>query len=108
MNQLPFKIVVLSVLQRFGKELQRERSPKPAFEIDIKEIKVGSIIAEGANGFLKKAEWRGIKVAVKFIKSNQLTEDVIKEFLSTFKRRMLFNEQPSASQYSRVLWGMYS
>ena len=61
--------------------MKKEKTLKPHFEIDFKEIQKIKHIAEGGFGVIYKAKWRETIVAVKILKSELLKEETIKDFL---------------------------
>lgn len=74
------------IMKKFKSELKINRTLRPSFEIDFKELKIVSKISEGAFGIIYKAKWREITVAVKTLKQEYMKEETIKDFLSKIKR----------------------
>ena len=86
MSLWSLRIVFSIVINRFKGELKNSRNILPSFEIDFVELKIFNKISEGNSGIVYKGFWRGIKVAIKFLKNNFLNEDEIKDFLSNLTR----------------------
>lgn len=74
------------IMKKFKSELKVNRTLRPVFEIDFKELKIVSKISEGAFGIIYKAKWREITVAVKTLKQEYMKEETIKDFLSLLIR----------------------
>lgn len=74
------------IMKKFKSELKVNRTLRPVFEIDFKELKIVSKISEGAFGIIYKAKWREITVAVKTLKQEYMKEETIKDFLSELIR----------------------
>jgi hypothetical protein len=73
-------------MRKFKSELKKNRTLRPFFEIDFKELKINVKISEGAFGIIYKGRWRETTVAVKTLKQEYLKEETIKDFLSTIIR----------------------
>lgn len=74
------------IMRKFKSELKMNRTLRPVFEIEFKELKIVSKISEGAFGIIYKAKWREITVAVKTLKQEYMKEETIKDFLSELNR----------------------
>lgn len=77
-----------TVIAQFKKQLNKEKTLKPYFEIDFKELEILKHVAEGGFGVIYKAKWRETLVAVKILKPDLLKEETIKDFLCELKRRV--------------------
>ena len=80
--------VKLIVIAQFKKQLNKEKTLKPYFEIDFKELEIVKHVAEGGFGVIYKAKWRETQVAVKILKPDLLKEETIKDFLCELNRRV--------------------
>lgn len=74
------------MISQFKRQLKKEKTLKPYFEIDFKEIEIIKHIAEGGFGVIYKAKWRETYVAVKILKPELMKEETIKDFLCLIKR----------------------
>ena len=74
------------VIKQFKRQLKKDKTLKPYFEIDFKEIEIINHIAEGGFGVIYKAKWRETIVAVKVLKPELMKEETIKDFLCKIKR----------------------
>lgn len=90
------------VIKQFKKQLKKDKTLKPYFEIDFKEIEILNHIAEGGFGVIYKAKWRETIVAVKVLKPELMKEETIKDFLCKIKRRMFSNGIPTSPKHSNV------
>ena len=66
--------------------MKEEKTLKPYFEIDFKEIEIIEHIAEGGFGLIYKGKWRETIVAIKLLKTELMKEETIKDFLCYLKR----------------------
>ena len=74
------------VISKFKRQLKKEKTLKPYFEIDFKEIEIQKHIAEGGFGVIYRGKWRETIVAVKILKPELMKEETIKDFLCLIKR----------------------
>eukprot|EP01101_Sappina_pedata_P008391 TRINITY_DN4638_c0_g1_i1.p1 TRINITY_DN4638_c0_g1~~TRINITY_DN4638_c0_g1_i1.p1 ORF type:complete len:638 (+),score=270.87 TRINITY_DN4638_c0_g1_i1:222-1916(+) len=59
---------------------EAKSAEKFEWEIEYEELRMGEKLGEGAFGIVNKAKWRGISVAVKQLKINNMTNDVLADF----------------------------
>ncbi len=69
-------------MKTLKRELIETRTVKLKFEIDFSELKNLVKISQGTYGIVYKASWRETTVAVKMLKPECRSDDVIKDFLN--------------------------